>query len=153
PHRPELPRPVAEKPGRPAPGEDADPLEDRPREAIRRLGRVGLVHQDNVSCAAFSPDGKTLATGGHDSHVRLWAPETGRDLKALRHLGWVRSLVGAPDGKTLFSASDGEGVRLWDVATGKELRRLGGRKGMAASLALTADCNILAWAIGEKTVV
>jgi RNA polymerase sigma factor (sigma-70 family) len=103
--------PAAVKPLRPpARAVATDPLEEKPSEAVLRLGRAGLAHQENVSCAAFSPDGKTLATGGHDRYVRLWDPETGRERRALRHLGWVRSLVWAPDGKTLFSASDNEGV-------------------------------------------
>lgn len=129
------------------------PLEEKPSEAVLRLGRAGLAHLDNVSCAAFSPDGKTLATGGHDRYVRLWDPETGRERQALRHLGWVRSLVWAPDGKTLYSSSDNEGVRLWDVATGTELRRLGDRQGMVTALALTADGNTLAWSVESTTVV
>ncbi len=129
------------------------PPEDRPAGALVRLGRRELAHLDNVSCAAFAPDGKILATGGHDQYVRLWDRATGRELQALRHFGLVRSLVWAPDGKTLYAASDGDGVRVWDVATGKELRRLGDRKGMVTTLALTTDGKTLAYAVGESTVV
>ncbi len=63
--------------------------EDDPAGVLVGLGRTGLAHQDNVSCAAFAPDGKVLATGGHDKYVRLWDPATDRELRALRHLGWV----------------------------------------------------------------
>src|SRR5206468_3775547 len=50
---------------------------DRPAGAVLRLGRSGLAHQDGVSCVEFSPDGRTLASGGHDRYVRLWNPATG----------------------------------------------------------------------------
>ncbi|MGX1956016.1 WD40 repeat domain-containing protein [Streptomyces anulatus] len=30
-------------------------------------------HEGWVESVAFSPDGKTLATGSRDSHVRLWS--------------------------------------------------------------------------------
>ncbi|HEV3256015.1 MAG TPA: LpqB family beta-propeller domain-containing protein [Gemmataceae bacterium] len=133
-----------------AKGRNGDPL---PAGAVARLGSSQLAHRGNVSCAAFSPDGKILATGGFDNYVRLWDPATGRELQALQHFGSVRSLVWAPDGKTLFSSSDGEGVRIWDTPSGKELRRLGDRKGMVTSLALTRDGKTLAYAVGEKTVV
>ena len=29
-------------------------------------------HRDVVACMAFSPDGKTLATGSYDRTVKLW---------------------------------------------------------------------------------
>ena len=34
-------------------------------------------HSDTVTCAAFSPDGQTLATGSRDRTVRLWDVRTG----------------------------------------------------------------------------
>lgn len=35
-------------------------------------------HTSLVRCAAWAPDGATLATGGSDRTLRLWDPETGK---------------------------------------------------------------------------
>ena len=42
-------------------------------------------HTSLVRSAAFSPDGKTLVTGGADRSIRLWDPATGKS-RALHRL-------------------------------------------------------------------
>ncbi len=104
----------------------APPAQDRlgdalPPNALRRLGSVRLSHQGTVFCTAFSPDGKTLASGGgyYDATIRLWNPQTGKEMLQIRDGGVVRDLAWSANGKLLLSASDGDGVRFWDTTTGK----------------------------------
>jgi len=74
-----------------------------------------------MSSVAFSPDGKTLASGSGED-IQLWDVATGKEQATLQegHNGYVRSVAYSPDGKTLASGSDDMTIKLWDVATGKE---------------------------------
>ena len=109
---------------------------------------------------AYSPDGKTLASGGGDRAVKLWDVKTGKNTATFRvgPLGpsELRSVVFSPDGKTLASGAGVEDewveerfvrvgiVKLWDVKTGKEGATLRGHTEPVWSVAFSPDGKILA---------
>ena len=86
-------------------------------------------HVRKLKAAAFSPNGKVLASGGEDHTIRLWDPTTGKLLRLLQgHRDQISGLVFLPGGKTLVSSSWDRTIRLWDVESGKEKQCLKGHR-------------------------
>ncbi len=124
--------------------------------AASPLKRRLVGHKASVVSAAFSPDGRTLATTSDDHTVRLWDMATDQPLATLiGHKASVVSAAFSPDGRTLATTSDDHTVRLWDTATGRTLRlwslpngRTGkstnGHKDSVASVAFSPDGRTLA---------
>jgi WD40 repeat protein/energy-coupling factor transporter ATP-binding protein EcfA2 len=80
-------------------------------------------HRGRVSRAVFSPDGRTIASGGAGD-IFLWDGETGNRLEPpLRgHQGDVIGLAFSPDGTVLASSGADQTIRLWRVADHLPLR-------------------------------
>ena len=119
---------------------------------LHRLGWARHNFGERAACLAFSPDGKTLATGHQDfmgiqpgwewPRVTLWDVASGREIKGLWKLlrdGSVRSVAFSPDGKLLAAADDAGAVRIWETASGKERYKIDPTKGISWGLAFAPD--------------
>jgi WD40 repeat protein len=64
-------------------------------DAITGQGRLMLTGHGGLAWGvAYSPDGRTIASGGTDRTVRIWDAATGRELLTLRgHTGGVTSVA------------------------------------------------------------
>jgi WD40 repeat protein len=102
-------------------------------------------HTDEVLAVAFSPDGKTLASGSRDKTIRLWEVASGKEMAALEgHVNWVTSVAFSPDGKALVSGSADGSIRLWGVATGKETGSFRGDRQCVLCVAFSPDGKTVA---------
>jgi WD40 repeat protein len=107
----------------------------------------------------FSPDGKSLLSGGMDNTVRLWDVSTGKERRQFKE---PRKTLGvavafSPDG-TLVAATGTEPpstlsalpeprlhkVSLWDVQADEPVRQLKASQSMISSVAFSSDGKVLA---------
>ena len=122
-----------------------------------------------VNSIAFSPDGKSLASGYRHKNIKLWNVSTGqlkKVFKGHRYPLWVQSIAFSPNGDTLASlslsiqSSDHKAeILLWDAATGEYQVTLKGhgkipdnRIPNRSGIAFSPNGDILASGSGDGTI-
>jgi WD40 repeat protein/serine/threonine protein kinase len=74
-----------------------------------------LAHPKAVLCAAFSADGRCIATGSQDGMVTIWDASTWHGKPFSAHEQQVRSLAFSPNGRLLATASWDTTVKVWEL--------------------------------------
>ena len=111
-------------------------------EELVRLRSQG----DALLCVAFSPDGRSIVTGGLGT-VTLWDTRTGHATRTIRgHDGPVFVVAFSPDGhrvasgmSTSINATAKPEIKIWDVRNGQELGVFRDHHWGTVSLAFSPD--------------
>jgi hypothetical protein len=115
--------------------------------------RLDLGHEDAVTSAAFSPDGKRIVTASSDK-ARVWDADSGKPIgEPLKgHEGAVESAAFSPDGKRIVTASRDKTARVWDADSGQPIGEpLKGHEGAVESAAFSPDGKRIVTASRDKT--
>ena len=123
--------------------------------ASRREIAAWRPHSDNsMRALAFSPDGRTLATGSWNQ-IKLWDVASRQEVAVMEWhsiFGLVDEMSFSPDGTKLASAARDSMVRLWDVASRQEIAVLEGHRGAVDCVAFSPDGAILASGSSDRTI-
>jgi WD40 repeat protein len=81
-------------------------------------------HDDDIHALAFSPRGRTIASGAGDGVVRLFDAASRETVGELDAGGNISSLAFHPRGRYLTAARAGGDVLIWDLKRQQLHRRL-----------------------------
>jgi WD40 repeat protein len=103
---------------------------------------------------AWSPDGKTLATGSWNRTATLWNAENGERLRTLRgHTGKIYDVAWSPDGRTVATGADDNLVVLWDARSGQPRTTLKGHSTRVVDVGWSPDGKTLGSGSDDLTLL
>jgi len=119
------------------------------------IRKLDTIHMSEVSAVAFSPDGKTLASGSRDNTVILWDLASNQPIdQFIGHTGWVYSVAFSPDGRTLASGSRDNTIILWNLAADPRTDQpLTGHTEAVYSVVFSPDGRMLASSSTDRTII
>jgi WD40 repeat protein/predicted Ser/Thr protein kinase len=108
-------------------------------------------HQDHAWTAAYSPDGRWVATGADD--IILWEAKVHKKLLRLEQASTVRGLIFAPDSRWLVSAHDDGSILIWDALEHDKVANLKGHSKSVNAVAISPSGKWLASGSDDRSVI
>ena len=127
-------------------------LQDIQKDGFRDIN----THEERVDSIAFSPDGRTLASGGlYHGAIRQWDVQTWRPLPLIgKHDGGVSGLSFSPDGGRLASIGRLGSLMVWDAGAGElEWKSPGIRDVTGASICFAPNGATLATSVWDRFTI
>jgi len=111
-------------------------------------------HEDTVTSAEYSPDGRFIGSSSMDGTIRVWNPRTGEeDMSPLRSGdGKVFRIAFAPNSRRLASGTESGVICVWNISSiPASFRRLFGHTGSVQCVIFSPDGSLIASASEDKT--
>jgi WD40 repeat protein len=116
------------------------------RDPFAPDGRLGERLAGIGSVIGFSPDGKTIATGGYSIRVRFFDPVTGKEISAFAvppDRPAIRAVFTSDGKHVVFLHDDMRTLSHWNLATGTEVCRFVGHSSPVDAMAVSPDGKLL----------
>ncbi|MBN2005066.1 MAG: WD40 repeat domain-containing protein [Anaerolineae bacterium] len=102
-------------------------------------------HREPILSLLWTPDDRTLISGGRDNCLHLWSMPSRKHRRELpRHTSDVGRLVLDPSGQFLLSGGLHQSARLWNLSRGELLKALQGYSNVISDFVLAPKTRILA---------
>ncbi|MCP4933475.1 MAG: TIR domain-containing protein [bacterium] len=109
-------------------------------------------HENQVSGATFSPNGKLILSSSWDRTVRVWSIAKRKAILTLdQHDGFVNGAVYSPDQSMILTAALDNKARLFNARTGKLIRTLKGHSYDLTSAAFSSNGQRIVTTSGDQT--
>ena len=85
-----------------------------------------VAHENGVFSVAFSPDGKSVVSGGQEGKIKVWNAQDGQEIADMSNESEyeINVVDFSPDGKYVVSNSNTNTIRVWDAAHGTEIAHM-----------------------------
>jgi eukaryotic-like serine/threonine-protein kinase len=108
-------------------------------------------HRDHGRGAAFSPDGKLVATGAED--IALWNAETRELITRWDYSSYVWNLAWSPDGRYLVSTHGDGSILLWDMVARERVANLNQHSQPVGAVAFAPDGQRVASGSEDRSII
>ena len=114
-----------------------------------------VAHKRRITCIAFSPDDKSVASGSYDGTICVWGTQTGELVAGPfeGHQDQVKCISYSHNGTFIASGSVDHTIRLWEVGrTPPQMRVYKGHTSSVNSVAFSSDDRRIVSGSGDYSV-